>query len=358
MARLSRDEWVKEAVAKVAAAQVVLEREVAAIESGTDWQRFLSFQSRLHSYSPNNVLLIWKQHLDAFKEGRVTSPEPTYVAGFRTWQALGRQVDRGQHGYIVLAPVRHTERVASDPAGNMRVLGASERPGVGEVEQSRRVLRGMKVEHVFEASMTHGAPLPEPPTPKLLEGEAPVGLGEAMLAQIQERGFTVDTVPDASHLQGANGSTDWIKGTVLIRADMDDAAMVKTLLHEAAHVLMHGEWPGMSHLPRARKEVEAESVAFVVAAAHGMSTDGYSFPYVATWAGLGGKGVAKEIASTQTRVASAVKILLAASPAEYVAGGRVPGVEQAIAALQARNAARQQVEGSIERQGPSLGPSL
>ena len=32
------------------------------------------------------------------------------------------------------------------------------------------------------------------------------------------------------------------------------------------------------------KEVEAESVAFVVAAAHGMPTDEYTFPYVAGWA--------------------------------------------------------------------------
>jgi hypothetical protein len=72
----------------VAAAQEVLEREVAAIQSGEDWQQALRFRARLHSYSPNNVLLIWRQHLQAFEEGRATTPEPTYVAGFRARRAL------------------------------------------------------------------------------------------------------------------------------------------------------------------------------------------------------------------------------------------------------------------------------
>jgi hypothetical protein len=339
--KMSRQEWQEHAAEKVAAAQEVLEREVASIQSGEDWKRFLDFQSKLHTYSPNNVLLIWRQHVQAFSEGRVTSPEPTYVAGFRTWQALGRQVERGQHGYAVLAPVRRTERVATDAGGNVRRLGRDDRPGDGEVEHARQVLRGFKVEHVFEATMTRGDPLPVPPTPRLLEGEGPAGLAPAVLGLLEARGFTVDTVPDASHIQGANGQTNHGSKTVLVRSDMDDAAMVKTLLHEAAHVLLHDEAPGM-FLPRARKEVEAESVAYVVAAAHGMATDDYSFPYVATWAGTTGQDAAKEVAATQTRVASAAKALLDVSPAEHTAGGKVPGVEAAIAAARdARVAARQ-----------------
>jgi hypothetical protein len=95
-------------------------------------------------------------------------------------------------------------------------------------------------------------------------------------------------------------------------------------------------------LPRSRKEVEAESVAFVVAAAHGMPTDGYSFPYVAAWSSQAAEP-AREVAATQARVVHASKAILAASPAEHCAGGRVPGVEAAIeAAREARQAAAQQ----------------
>ena len=349
MPRMSKQEWQEQSAARVAAAQEVLKREVTAIQSGDDWQQFLRLQARLHSYSPNNVLLIWRQHVQALEEGRVATSEPTYVAGFRAWQALGRQVAKGQHGYAVLAPVRRTERVAADPGGNVRHLGRDDQPESGEVEHSRQVISGFKVEHVFEATMTYGEPLPVPPTPRLLEGEGPRGLGQAVLRLIEERGFTVDTVPDASHLQGANGVMHRGARTVLIRSDMDDAAMVKTLIHEAGHVLLHDGAPGM-FLPRARKEVEAESVAYVVAAAHGMPADDYSFPYVATWAGSAGKDADKEVAATQARVASAARTLLEMSPAEHTPGGKVPGVEQAIAAArQAREVARQETESAQQQ---------
>lgn len=107
---------------------------------------------------------------------------------------------------------------------------------------------------------------------------------------------------------------------------------------EAAHVLLHEEPPG-SLIPRARKEVEAESVAFVVAAAHGMATDGYSFPYVAGWAG---DNPAKAIAQTQARVSKAAKAILEVSPALVVSGGRVPGVENAVEAARHHQEAERQ----------------
>jgi hypothetical protein len=345
--RMSREEWQEHAAAKVAAALQELQREVAALQSGDDWQRFLTSQARLHAYSPNNVMLIWSQHLRAYSEGRVPSPEPTYIAGFRTWQALDRQVDKGQKGYTVLAPVRGKQRAAVDDKGNIRPLGKDEQPTPGEAEASRQVIRGFKVEYVFDASQTSGKPLPAAPMPKLLEGEAPPGLGKAVLEMIEARGFTVDTVPDATHISGANGQTVYGTKRVLIRADMDDAAMVKTIIHEAAHVALH-EHPPSSFLPRARKEVEAESVAYVVAAAHGMPTDEYTFPYVAGWASTA-KDPAKEVAATQARVARAAKVILEASPAEHVAGGTVPGTQAAVeAARLTRTAERERAQASPE----------
>ena len=78
------------------------------------------------------------------------------------------------------------------------------------------------------------------------------------------------------------------------------------------------------------KEVEAESVAFIVADAHGMATDDYTFPYVTGWAGQDG---AKAVRATASRVASAAQSIIEASTAAHGTGGRAPGVE---AALQAR----------------------
>jgi hypothetical protein len=331
--RWSRQEAAEHRAKLVADAQEVLASEVKALRSGEDWKRFLQFQSRLHAYSPNNVMLVYAQHAKAYEDGQVPEPSPGYVAGFNTWKALGRSVVKGQHGYLVLAPLRGVSVVAAsehDGKNVVRTLEKGETPVAGEQVETRPILRGFKVERVFSEHQTAGEPLPEHPTPKLLEGEAPRGLGEAVMGLIESKGFQVDTVPDAGFLQGANGMTVWADKRVLIRADMDDAAMVKTLIHEAGHCLLHEGFPGFA-LGRARKEVEAESVAFVVAHAHSMATDGYSFPYVASWASQG-EDVAREIAATQRRVHEAATAILEVSPAAHDTGGRVPGIEAAVEA--------------------------
>jgi len=336
-AKMSKEEWQRVAAERVAAAQAVLETEVTALRSGEDWRSYLEFSAKLHAYSPNNIMLLHVQHAKAFEEGRVDTPSPTFIAGYRAWQALGRQVDKGQKGYAILAPVRYKRREAVDATGTARRLAKGETPAPEETERSRQVLGGFTVEHVFAAEQTSGDRLPDPPTPKLLAGEAPAGLGEAVMALVEARGFSVDPAFDARELNGANGVTRWDLKQVRVRSDMDDAAMVKTLIHEAAHVLSHEDPPG-SLISRDRKEVEAESVAFVVAAAHGMPTDGYSFPYVAGWAG---DDPGKAIAQTQARVSKTAKAILEASPALIVSGGRVPGADQPVeAARQQRDVGR------------------
>ena len=329
MEKLTREQYRERAAAKVAAAQEVLASEVACLVTGEDWQKFLDFQAMLHDYSANNVMLIFAQHARAYEEGRVPEPAPTYIAGFETWRPLGRTVERGQHGYAVLAPMRATRRQARDPAGNVRVLRRGDEPSVGETETRTPVLRGFTVATVFDASQTSGKTLPDPPRPRLIAGEAPRGLGAAVKELIESKGFAVDTVTDASYLQGANGQTNWSSQVVLIRADMDDAAMVKTLIHEAAHVLLH-QAPPARYLPRPLKEVEAESVAYVVASVHGMPTDKYSFPYVAGWAGADAD---KAIRGTQARVNAAAQAIIAASPAEHMGGAKPPGTDLAMAQI-------------------------
>lgn len=233
--KLSTGQRQLQAASRIADAQRVLAVEIAKLTTGEDWRRVLDFQAKLHAYSPNNVMLVVAQHAKAFADGLVAVEQPSHLAGFNTWRLLGRSVDRGQHGYAILAPCRYDRSIALDSSGQGRPLAKGDSPASDERVESRRVLAGFRIEHVFDVSQTSGVALPEPPRPVLLVGEAPVGLGAAVLAMIEDRGFRVDTVADASALKGANGQTNWGLRTVLIRADMDDAAMVKTLIHEAAH---------------------------------------------------------------------------------------------------------------------------
>ena len=138
MSAQTKAKYREQAAARVAAAQEVLATEVAALVTGDDWRQFLDFQAKLHDYSANNVMLIFAQQSKAYEEGRVPDPAPTYVAGFRTWRALGRQVDRGQHGFAILAPMRSVRREARDSEGNVRVLRRNDRMQAGRLRPERR----------------------------------------------------------------------------------------------------------------------------------------------------------------------------------------------------------------------------
>ena len=71
-----------------------LTASVEALVTSEDWRRMLDTASRFHQYSPANVLLILSQ-----------KPDATRVAGYKTWQSLGRQVKKGERGIGIFAPV-------------------------------------------------------------------------------------------------------------------------------------------------------------------------------------------------------------------------------------------------------------
>lgn len=140
------------------------ERLTVAVESsvsGEDWKQALTFAARFRARSFNNTLLIFVQHQAAFEAGRVPEPVPSYVAGFKQWQALGRQVEKGQSGYMILAPV--TGRFASATpkvAESWRRLGRFEKPKPGEAVRSRMV--GVRPRRHPPASTDSARPLLSP----------------------------------------------------------------------------------------------------------------------------------------------------------------------------------------------------
>lgn len=301
---------------------------VEQLVSGDDWRNALAFAARFRSRSFNNTLLIWVQHQVAFEAGRVPEPFPTLVAGYKQWQVLGRQVMKGQPGYMIFAPVtgRFATTTPAD-AGSWRRLGPREKPSPGEVVRSRMV--GARPAYVWDASQTDGEPLPELPTPLLLEGEAPAGLWDGLSAQIRAAGFEVIGVPDEMAIMGANGMTDYEARTVSVRENMSAAAQVKTLTHELAHVLMHDPDDVEARQHRGIREVEAESVALMIGAAHGMTTDDYTIPYVSTWAARADdKEPAQIVQATGERVRKTALAILDQLDTDLVGDGTPPGLER------------------------------
>ena len=236
---------------------------ITKIETGEQWQAWLDFARRLHSYSFNNVILIWAQR-----------PDASTVASYTTWQAMNRQVRRGEKALRVMAPVVRRTPVLDE-------AGRPVRQPDGRPKQ-RQQLTGFRPASVFDVTQTEGPPLPQAPRPALLAGQAPDGLWDTLVGEVIQRGYRL-LRGHADQLGGANGVTKVAEREVWVRDDVDEAQAVKTLTHELAHIMLHAQG-GQPIACAGIREVEAESVAHVVMAAHEVDTAAYSFPYVAAWA--------------------------------------------------------------------------
>jgi hypothetical protein len=228
-----------------------LERGIANLTTSVAWRDYLVFQSRFHRYSYGNVLLIASQN-----------PRATRVAGFRAWRNLNRSVRRGEKAIWILAPM----------------VGPKGDGG----EEDGRPIRGFRYVPVFDIAQTDGDDPPEVCT--MLGGPDPDRLYDRLSAVACSIGFTVE---DHEFADATNGDCSATVKRIRIEARNPPAQRVKTLAHELAHALLHEDVQN-----RALAELEAESTAYVVGQAMGMDTGGYSFGYVAIWAGGGAEAIA------------------------------------------------------------------
>jgi len=151
---------------------------------------------------------------------------------------------------------------------------------------------------------TSGDPLPEVPGARLLDGDAPTQMWDALATQVVGAGFTVQLVDEIASCPGAHGVSDMLAKTVQVATTgRSRAAQAKCLAHELAHVLLHR---GVDYrAERGRFEVEAESVAYLVSAAFGLDTMDYTLGYVTSWAN-GDTDLVLATAQTVQRCARAV----------------------------------------------------
>jgi len=256
-----------------------------ALVTSEGWIEYLKFAARFRQYSFNNTLLILIQ-----------CPTATRVASYRKWQELGRQVRKGERGLQIFAPMMRKQK--------------DEKTG-----EDKQVLTGFRLVSTFDVSQTEGDALPEDPSrPVLLDGEAPAGLFDSLAEIVANHGYSLRFGP-AEH--GENGYTRPSDKVIQITEGLSAAQTAKTLVHEVAHMLLHTDDKELTHdalLHRNVAEIEAESVAHIVAMAHGLATEDYSVPYVAGWS----NGKTEVIASTADRVLKTAKQILAQTEADEV----------------------------------------
>src|SRR6204780_2199239 len=119
---------------------------VEALESGQSevLTHYLSAMVRFHNYSFGNIMLIAPQ-----------KPDATNVAGFRTWNSLGRFVKRGEKGILILAPMVGYGRARQNESAT-----EIETDNAADERKPEQQLIGFRAVYVFDITQTEGKELP------------------------------------------------------------------------------------------------------------------------------------------------------------------------------------------------------
>jgi antirestriction protein ArdC len=245
-----------------------------------EWQRWAETAAKFPTYSMGNAYLILAQR-----------PDASQVAGFQTWQRLGRHVRAGEHGLTILAPL---VRQAPDP----------ERPE----DPPRRVVTGFKAVSVFDVGQTDGRALAQP-TAHELTGDTLRQLVQHLMAQHVVGSDITVALEDPGG--GALGVWRPATRSIAVAPHLAPDQQAKTLLHEWAHSLGVPDALAAQVRHHGPEEVTAETSAYVVAQALGLDTRQYSRGYVAGWADLDPQAVTAVAGDVGRRVHTMIGALSA-----------------------------------------------
>ena len=224
------------------------------------YKHYLDKMSQLNNYSSRNIQLILAQN-----------PNAKYVTSLNKWnKEFGRYINKGEKALKIIAPNIHLKK---DSEGNPLL----------DKEGKPVTYMTFQVKSVFDVSQTKGKELPKALQP------VKENLSDLDYANLYR---SLKTIADNNHVQvrfeqlenGRRGRYNPKNNEIVIHKDMGKAQIIKTFLHETAHSeLHHSHHQQTENLTYSNAELQAESVAYVVASYYGMDTAEHSFGYLAKW---------------------------------------------------------------------------
>ncbi len=265
----TKQDKTKELRARIDTSLDTLARAVDDVRASETFKAYLDIQAKFHRYSWCNSLLIMSQ-----------CPSAERVAGYKTWQKLGRQVCKGERGIMIFAPC----------------------PWKRENESTGETESGMffRCVHVFDVSQTDGEALPMVDVPTI--DVANDGLLIALERVCVHRGIAIDS----RKLDGEFGHATDKGKTIALESSHASGQRAKTLAHELAHCVLHfDKTTRPDGLNRNVAELEAESVAYVVCTHFGLDVEVRASRYIALW-----DGDSKALKTSLERIANTARGLI------------------------------------------------
>jgi antirestriction protein ArdC len=227
---------------------------VEAVEAGKSNKLvdYLKSMGKFHNYSLGNAMLIGFQ-----------KPNATHVAGYRTWQKLGRHVKRNEKGIAIMAPIIWRKKVTH----------ADDEKDVQERDEKSAV--AFKTAYVFDISQTDGKPLPEFARVNVDPGV----YTERLREYVTNKGIKLEYSEAIGSAEGVSSG-----GLIKLKKGLTAAEELSVLAHETAHEILH---KNKDNRPKDKKvrETEAEAVAFVVCHGIGLDVNNASSDYIQLYNG-------------------------------------------------------------------------
>lgn len=277
-----------------------LKNGIQSVLDSKDWVGFLSAIKQIHDYSFNNRLLIM------FEQSKREWSFSPFVAGRTKWnEKFNRQLKEGEFTkpIWILAPVLIDKK---DENGN-KIMKPDGTPYKVPIR-----FRGVKV---YDHRQTHGDPIPEPDTSTMmapLQGGAPAELLCALYGVAERRSVEVATV-SADELGKALGCC-WFKNEgraskIELLQDLNTPTMISVLAHELGHAILHNRDEYQEHDSSSIKELEAESVAYLVCSHYGVDLGSRSFPYIVSH-GIASDDIVADLLKSGDRIFKAYETII------------------------------------------------
>jgi hypothetical protein len=242
-----------------------LNESVLSLMSGDSWQSWLRARKKLHSYSLTNMLLILRQ-----------KPEASMVAGRRRWiDDFNRYPKKGTAIWI-WGPMR----ISKKERARLRKAGED------EPRMRFRPVFVFDVGDTFQIEGKPEIPLTPPGEWGTVDGDVDPDVF-ADLAKVAVEHLGITRI-DAEDLDGAHAYYRHADHSIALDNDLVGGARVSGLAHELAHhvdmtVLDQPDWM-LSVTVKVRRELIAESAAFLVSDMLGVDTSAPAANYLAAFA--------------------------------------------------------------------------
>ena len=232
------------------------------------FKSFLDTMSKFHNYSLNNIHLL-----------KMQNPNVSHVASFNKWKAdFDRTVKKGSKALKIWVPYQVKTKISA----NQNELSFS--PSENEMEEKEVTVTRFKLGNVFDVSQTEGKELPKAINELTGDVKDYEDLYRAAKAVSMDNQVSISF--EEINRESTNGYYSPDENRIVISKGLKGQEQIlKTIFHEMAHADLHrGSNAQYGDDQYRKQELQAESVAYVVANHFGFDTSSYSFGYLAIWA--------------------------------------------------------------------------